>query len=364
MINTKRLVFSLFVLLITAQVALGQAVIKGTVTDAETGKALQGVNVYLAETTYGASTNETGYYKISVSKPGTYNLVVSLLGYKKKLFRVGLAPSLSQTLNVELKAEVQQLDEIVVKSSNEKWMNQYQYFFKKFIGHTEFADKVTIDNRWVLEFREEKEMLLASTQRPLKITNNSLGYEIYAELADFRWPSNSHRDRGGTYVIYPRYQLLDVKSDQQHLQWKKNRLKSYLGSLQHFLKSLYHNTLDESGFSIDQKFNLVKLTKEESRSHLKSMPRFSHRSGDKVKGYKLEGFLQVEYDGSADFELGEQSYSVSVEKEGGIHANTREHIFFVDKYGSLLNPLSVAVFAQWADKRIAQALPVNYTIGD
>lgn len=57
-------------------------VIKGRVTDEKTKEGLPSVNIVVKGTYYGAATDFDGYYKIEKVNPGTYNIDVTLLGYK------------------------------------------------------------------------------------------------------------------------------------------------------------------------------------------------------------------------------------------------------------------------------------------
>lgn len=56
--------------------------IKGKVIDRKTGAALPFVNVVIKGTNHGASTNEEGEYEIKGLTPGTYTLVVSIIGHE------------------------------------------------------------------------------------------------------------------------------------------------------------------------------------------------------------------------------------------------------------------------------------------
>ena len=55
--------------------------IAGTVTDAESGKVLPGVNVVVQELDRGAATDEEGTYTINEVPPGTYTIRASFVGY-------------------------------------------------------------------------------------------------------------------------------------------------------------------------------------------------------------------------------------------------------------------------------------------
>jgi len=76
-IITKLLLFLLFPVLLHAQ----ESTIRGFVYEEESGEPAIFSNVYLKGTTYGASTDNNGYFLVSRIPPGTYSLMVTYLGY-------------------------------------------------------------------------------------------------------------------------------------------------------------------------------------------------------------------------------------------------------------------------------------------
>lgn len=194
------------------------------------------------------------------------------------------------------------------------------------------------------------------------IINKALGYKLHIELAQFEWPK--YHDRGGGYLIYPMYESLTPESEEQEHQWQKNRVQSYLGSFTHFLKCLYNDNLDECNFSIEQRWNLSPLPKGKTKHELMSKPRASYNFRQNAKGFELKGKVDVVFDGTAKYSFKETSRSLSIKKEGGITPNKENRYFFVDEYGSLLDPTSLGVFRSWANDRVANNLPTNYSIGD
>jgi TonB-linked SusC/RagA family outer membrane protein len=86
-----------------------QVTVRGSVTDANTGQALPGVNVVLKGTTIGTMTDIGGNYSLAVSDPnGT--LVFSFIGYTPQ----EVAITNRTTVNVRLTEELQALSEVVV----------------------------------------------------------------------------------------------------------------------------------------------------------------------------------------------------------------------------------------------------------
>jgi hypothetical protein len=56
--------------------------IKGYVFDASTNSPLEDVNVYIANSTFGSSTNKEGYFNIKGVPPGIKEIVVTIIGYE------------------------------------------------------------------------------------------------------------------------------------------------------------------------------------------------------------------------------------------------------------------------------------------
>lgn len=95
--------------------AFGQGQIAGTVTDADTGEDLIGVNLLVVGTSSGAATGIDGSYAIAGLKAGEYTVKVSYIGFETKLF-TGIRVSNGQTtrLDIELEAAVLSTDEEIV----------------------------------------------------------------------------------------------------------------------------------------------------------------------------------------------------------------------------------------------------------
>jgi outer membrane receptor protein involved in Fe transport len=68
-------------LLISSSLIAQNGIIRGKVTDSETGESLIGAAVYLAGTSTGASADLDGNYSIENIQPGTYNLVCQFISY-------------------------------------------------------------------------------------------------------------------------------------------------------------------------------------------------------------------------------------------------------------------------------------------
>jgi hypothetical protein len=95
-----------------------QYTVSGYVKDAKNGEGLIGVSVYVKETGTGAVTNSYGYYAVTLPA-GSYNLVVSFVGFKKQTIPVTLTDKNVRS-DLELTEEGRELQEVVVKAEREE----------------------------------------------------------------------------------------------------------------------------------------------------------------------------------------------------------------------------------------------------
>ncbi|MEM6523731.1 MAG: carboxypeptidase-like regulatory domain-containing protein [Bacteroidota bacterium] len=105
------LVFFSFSLLYAQKVSLN-----GYVKDQSNGEALIGATVLVKEIAGGTTTNIYGYYSITLA-PGSYTIEFSYIGYNSIVQTIEL--SQNQRLDIELKTEATQLQEIVVLGEDE-----------------------------------------------------------------------------------------------------------------------------------------------------------------------------------------------------------------------------------------------------
>lgn len=85
--------------------------IKGNVTDSDNGEELIGATILVKQKETGVVTNVYGFYSITLPK-GKYTLVFSYIGYLSQEIEVSLEEN--KTLNVQLKEDKNELEEIVV----------------------------------------------------------------------------------------------------------------------------------------------------------------------------------------------------------------------------------------------------------
>ncbi len=97
--------------------AQDKVTISGIVSDNNSNETLIAVNILFPELTTGATTNEYGFYSITLPK-GTYNIVISYIGYKEISETLDLYENI--TKNFSLEESIESLNEVVIKENAEK----------------------------------------------------------------------------------------------------------------------------------------------------------------------------------------------------------------------------------------------------
>ena len=121
--KANKLSIPLLFLLITS-FSFGQVSrISGIITNAETGETLIGANVFIRETGRGMATDINGYYVLDNLGSDSKTLVVSFLGFEQYEKILLLEDGKAQKIDIALKTEIIELDEINV--SAEKSTRQF-----------------------------------------------------------------------------------------------------------------------------------------------------------------------------------------------------------------------------------------------
>lgn len=88
----------------------------GRITDKQTGEALIGANIVIksANVNSGASTDVDGYYHVLNLPPGSYQVIISYIGYTKTERTVSIKVDQTTTLDIQLSTEAYLADEVLV----------------------------------------------------------------------------------------------------------------------------------------------------------------------------------------------------------------------------------------------------------
>lgn len=242
----KHYLFLAFIFCFTGVCA--QQVLKGTISDAATGDPLAGVTVYINNSSHGTTTNTTGDFILNDIPPGRQTLIISSIGYATKSIEID-EKDYNHLLTIHLQQKSKELTEVTVGNyEKDGWEKWGQSFITNFIGRSVNGRKTVLKNKNVLKFRFNRKTntLTVIAIEPLIIENNGLGYTIQYDLQEYTEEFNT---RIVSYNGYSLYKEKDAR-ESKTAKWKTARQKAYYGSITHFIKSVYNNSLAKDSFEV------------------------------------------------------------------------------------------------------------------
>ncbi len=324
--------------------------IHGVVTDRVTGEPLVFVNVFLANTTIGSTTDDGGRYSIDGIPFGSYELVVSMMGYEVETLQLVFAEPDMGERNFELKARVIELPEVEVEAEEViAWREHLATFKKEFLGLSESAEKCQLLNPEVLDFSydEVSRTLRASAAAPLEIVNRALGYKIHGILLSFSLSRGKCQ-----YVLKPKFEELTPEDEKERKKWEMQRLRSYNGSFRHFITALSEGTLNEEGFFIWSSPSLMStlLTSLNEPELQRSL--FLPGIYPSEITLSFDFYLRIEYVMESD-RFRQRRTQIS-------YLKLNQSAVTVSKAGYSRGANPVTKYNRWAYDRMAEELPMDY----
>lgn len=222
--------------------------IKGTVVDLVTGAPIHAATVYINNSTLGSLTDEQGNFVLRGNIVFPVDVVVAAVSYGTQSVRVNQAGRIAA---VKLDLEADELPAVkVLPPLNDGWERYGKDFMENFISYSAFAGQCEILNKKDLVFKkdEEKGILYVSSKRPIRIKNKALGYLIHFDLADY---TQHYRAQEVYFLGYTRFEPMKPRNDRQRQKWALNRKAAFLGSLNHFIRSVADNNTEEQGFQLN-----------------------------------------------------------------------------------------------------------------
>lgn len=350
--------------------------ISGWARDAEDGENIPGVNVYLNGTSIGTVTNNNGYFRFQNVPFGTYEVVFSHVSYDKSLYPVIVNDEGGAAVNGTLKLKTNELTGVEISSTRlvkpADWPRTYEVFRSEFFGNSTNANKCEILNPEEIEFYvdDTKQVLFAEALAPLRIRNEALGYMIIYELDHFE-----NYEDGLVYYGKVRFEQLPVLNLKDKKTWKKNRKRSYYGSVRHFLRSLVDGTYYKEGFDIYVSDKIVSVHHPDLARAV--IERILTQGASLNWNLSFEEYLYVEYSKEKESDIYLANMAKDIESKTLL---SRDNLLFlkrkpdnqrsmmklktsyitIDVNGHIKQPLGISTVGYWAWERFAEMLPIDY----
>jgi hypothetical protein len=393
----KTLCLTIVAFLISSRCLVAQSPsmqVSGKVINSTDQSPLVNASVYLNSTTIGTTTSEQGTFTLNGIPPGRYELVVSYLGFKTVAITVDEKSS-TQVLSIALEIDATLLKGVEIKATPQN--PSYLAMFKRyFIGINENAAKCRILNPEVLTFDydEQAGLLTAHADKPLEISNEALGYLLHYDLQYFHfYVYESHLIHFG----YPRFENLPTKNKRKQRNWEQNRIETYLGSKRHFLKALARQQLKEEGFEVNK---LIKVeNRDTARAILLRLSDNTTTQLPKVVNSNIVFSQPLPYDSIIEpptsdnpgyvrlvfnhslfitpfFYTNPYKKTAADKKSSSVTIYLGQTEFkyppsiltmttpevYISRNGLLTDPVAISTEGGWADKQIADLLPLDYEL--
>jgi hypothetical protein len=346
----QTIIFILFTLFCTGVNAQETFTISGTVTNAK-AEQIEAATIFIDGSQKSTTTNTKGEFKFSGIVPGTYQVVVNMLGYGS-IKQNAVVLEKSVVLNFTLEEKQIILDEVIIGDNNQR-KNFLKTFTKYFMGESKNAKECKILNTDIIDFSTEKAILKANSPDFLIIENRKLGYRIKYLLRKFQY------NKTADATIYDGESIFeDIKgSNEEQQTWKANRKMAYEGSLMHYLRALYKNKTQEEGFLTHVIKNVdFPLIIDPTPVYTEQL---IERADSNFITFKYKKRLYTVYDKKKVASLAPSKGSweiIEMDETGSVLQLDAQ----VDVRGSYAGYKNLLIQGFWGRKRIADQLPLEY----
>jgi hypothetical protein len=225
--------------------------IVGKAVQHDTGQPIPNASVFISGSSIGTITDSAGNFELKGIPAGSFELIVSSVGYTTLVYPF-TSDKLPLRVSMQLELKETELAAVTVEPYDPKgWENWKKTFLDYFLGTTPAARQCRIKNYRSLRFRYSKKTstLRVSADEPLEIENNYLGYVIKYQLEEFTF------DQIQNSIIFAGYSLFsDMTEGEKFIPEHviKRRQQTYNGSMTHFMRALYHDSLVAEGFEVSR----------------------------------------------------------------------------------------------------------------
>jgi hypothetical protein len=343
----------------------------------EEAQPVTGARVFFAGTVSGGITNNNGLAHLKNIQAGSYQLVISSMGYKLYKQTLTVPSSLHDTLKITLEAQPIKTGEVtVIANRPPDYRIRVREFTNILLGASVNGQQAIIRNPDVLDFTVVADAngstyYEVSAREPLVIVNKRLGYYVTFVLEKGGLAGAKAWYQGPIY-----FDEMTSSDSTVYRRWETNRKNAARGTLQHFIATLIKATSETipnyRGFQarriVDEGSYLKNWVIAGNPFSLDSIPILQDSVGT---GYKIlfppcfeiihaESYTEETYQKS----FRNTAFDDKAANRGNWHPRSlivpQKLVVHADKRGFLYSPDDLLMYGYWGWLRLADEVPVEY----
>lgn len=338
--------------------------ISGKIIDSKTEEPLPQANVFINNTTIGTVSDIRGDFVLSnVRQPGSYELVISFVGYNTYKTKLSLSSSQLSIGTVHLIPSATELGTIEVSTSRDvEWEKKLKKFKKVFLGDDKAAAQCAILNPWVIDFPNSNSSarMVATATAPIEIENKALGYKVNFYLSTFVAGSAEYLIKGNA-----RFEHLKPADEKVLVQWEQNREIAYYHSSQHLFKAIIDNRINGEGFNLytdKEGFEKSNVRSQFFKSDLGG-PVIPYDTTNFVSTTSQKDIFRIALKGKLEVHYRKEKAPSKIYYDIGYPVSWitfNKPSIIVNKEGAPINPSDIVISGAMSSDRVAQMLPLDY----
>jgi hypothetical protein len=366
----------LYSFLLGALPLFSQITIKGKVVDKETNMPIDNVSVYISNSSSGTRTDAAGNFILTTRATGQFELILSIMGYDIKNVPMNSSEPL-HFLNIAMSPKSNDLPDVVLRTYIKNgWKVWGKIFLSQFIGTAPLSTECKILNPEVIHFQFKKmdSVLIAFANETILIQNKKLGYLLHYDLSEFQYDFINSR------IIFQGYPLFEPLKNSETKKVINKRAEIYKGSVMHFMRSLFTNTLKENNFEIRRMVKTINLggqdividgatnydntkpVKYELISDKLPADSIAYGESQNTAGLFFKNYLQVTYFNKKVSNYYNRYYITNNQSSVSEITLMKKTPLFVYSNGTYYEPTNLLLSGYWSwSEKIGYLLPFDYT---
>jgi hypothetical protein len=393
--------FFFFLIFICQNVFSQTSRVTGIVINAEDNSRLASASIFINNSSKGTISNTDGKFNLEGITEKNFDLIISYTGFVTVSIRI-TQNNIGQFHTIKMVPRNETMKSIsIMVPEKDGWKTWGRFFTESFIGQSDFAKEFIIENPKALRFFNDKKnhRLTAYSNTNLIIKNRALGYLIKYQLEEFDY---DFKNKIVTYVGYASFEELKTRGSKKRNRWLKARKEAYYGSIMHFMRSLYSDSVAQNGFDVREKIRIyntdtlfkriylpgnmptVRVGNKSYKTRAGAVPSFkkipdyvdlinlknlsfkdavTFDSSVKQKEFYFDNHIQVIYKNAnvkVDYLLANGLPKFLKMKQTSDAYLLSDDPLIIERDGSYFNPMNMMSSGYWGWYKLAEMLPTDY----